>query len=101
MFNLGLTQAQLLGLVQQPLQQLKTALEAVSDLGAWSAAISAADLETTYGFSAADAAALQSAIADAAALARFYDTGLPPASYPQPSSAYIYGASQRQVIGPR
>ena len=40
-------------------------------------------------------------IACANALAQLYSTGLPPASYPQPPSAYVYGASQRQVIGPQ
>ena len=48
----------------------------------------------------ADAQSVLSALADANALRQIYETGLPPATYPQPPQAYVYAASQRQVIGP-
>lgn len=95
-----LTAAVVAGNVQQRLIALRSALEGVQDLAGWSSGVSAADLEA-IGFSAADAATLLSAIADAAALADIYATGLPPSSYPQPASAYVYANSQRAVVGPQ
>lgn len=88
------------GNVAQRLLNLRNALDAVQDLYGWSSGLSAADLEAV-GFSAADASTLLSAVADAHALAQIYSTGLPPGTYPQPSSAYVYAATQRQVIGPQ
>jgi len=88
------------GNVTQRLLALRNALDAVQDLYGWSSGISLADLEA-IGFSAADASSLLSAVADAHALAEIYSTGLPPGTYPQPASAYVYAASQRQVIGPQ
>jgi len=99
MFVTGLTQPQLLANVQTKLLQLRNALESAADLQAWASGIAATDLEA-LNFTASDAAALLSAIADAGALASIYNTGLPPGTYPQPASAYVYGASQRNVIGP-
>jgi len=100
-FNQGQLSAGIIaGNAQQRLVALRSALESVADLYAWSAGVAPADLEGA-GFNAADAATLQSAIADANALAQIYATGLPPSTYPQPSSAYVYAASQRQVIGPQ
>jgi len=101
MFATGLTAAQILANVQARLLALRQALEAVTDLQEWSSGVTGADMETATGLSASDAATLQSAIADAAALADIYDSGLPPGSYPQPASAYVYAATQRQVIGPQ
>ena len=94
----GSTAASIITVTRQKLLALRTALEGVADLYIWSSGLSAADLEAV-GFSAGDAATLQSALADADAIAQIYQTGLPPSTYPQPSSAYVYGASQRQVIG--
>jgi hypothetical protein len=85
---------------QTALVGLRQAFAVVQNLYAWTSGLSLADLET-LGLSAADAQTLQSAVADANALAQIYDTGLPPGSYPQPASAYVYASSQRQVIGPR
>lgn len=101
MFTTGLTQAQVLASIQAKLLNLRNALEDVQDLYGWSSGISASDLETGLQFSAADAAAILSAISDANAVAQIYETGLPPGTYPQPASAYVYAASQRQVIGPQ
>src|SRR5690348_3829278 len=81
------------------LKEHRRALEVVNDLYAWSSGVSAADLEAApYSMSASDAAALLSAIADAHAEYLLHTTGLPPGTYPQPSSAYVYAASQNQVI---
>jgi len=90
----------IIGNVQQRLIALRAALDAVADLHQWAAGIAAADLEAV-GVSATDAPVILSAIADAAALESIYSTGLPPGTYPQPASAYVYAASQRQVIGPQ
>lgn len=99
-FTTGMSSGQILANVQQRLLNLRRALEDAADLEAWSSGITAADMATVTGLDDADTATFQSAIADAAALASMYDTGLPPGSYPQPASAYVYGASQRMVIGP-
>lgn len=96
----GLSPAQVVTTVQQRLLALRQALEQAADLQQWSSAIAEADMSAVTGLDDADTATLKSAIADAAALADMYDTGLPPAGYPQPASAYTYGASQRLVIGP-
>jgi hypothetical protein len=83
------------------LLNVRVALQQAADLQGWAAGVSLADLEAS-GFSPADSAALLSAIADAGAVAQFYNTGLPPSTYPQPAGApYVYAASQRQVIGPQ
>lgn len=100
-FATGITPGQILANVQQRLLNLRRALEDAADLQAWAAAISDADMATASGLEAADAGTLKSAIADAAALAALYETGLPPSTYPQPAQAYVYGNSQRQVIGPQ
>lgn len=100
MFDTGLSQSQITGQVQQKLIALRAALDDCQALQQWSAGVPATDLEA-IGYNAADASALQSAIADAAAVAAIYTTGLPPSAYPQPPTAYVYGASQRQVIGPQ
>lgn len=100
MFTAGIDEAQVLSLVQGKLVTLRNALEAVADLHGWSSGIAASDL-VSLGFSQADANTLLAAIADANAVAQIYSTGLPPSTYPQPGSAYVYAASQRQVIGPQ
>lgn len=93
------TQAIVTQQVQAKLTALQDALNAVTSLYQWSSGVSAADLEA-LGFSAADAGAILSAVADAHAVAQIYVTGLPPSTYPQPASAYVYEASQARVIGP-
>ena len=96
----GITQAQIAQQAQAEFIALREALAAVADFYAWISGVAAADLEA-LGFSDADAGSLASAAADANALAQIYSTGLPPGSYPQPASAYVYAASQRQIIGPQ
>lgn len=101
MFNsTNLTPGQLIAAVQQGLVAVRNAMNVADDLYAWSSGVSLSDLEST-GMSPADAQAILSAIADAHAISSLYNAGLPPGTYPQPPSAYVYGASQRLVIGPR
>lgn len=85
--------------VQALLRNLHDALDDVQSLYYWSSGLSQADL-TAIGFSAADASTILSAISDANAVSQIFRTGLPPATYPQPASAYPYMASQNQVVGP-
>lgn len=72
----------------------------ISQLQAWMSAQSDGDLEA-LGFTAGDLSMLRSALADANALGLIYTTGLPPGTYPQPASAYVYATSQRAIIGPQ
>lgn len=111
LFNAAGTSSQaIVSQVTQTLTAIRSAMDAARDLHAWSSGIADTDLTAAPpdgpGMALADADALLSACADAYALACYYgdgsDTdGLPPGSYPQPPSAYAYGASQRRVIGPR
>jgi hypothetical protein len=99
-FPTGLNQAQVLSMVQSKLIAVREALDSITDLYGWTSGLLPADIETATGLDANDAGTLLSAVSDANAVAVFYDTGLPPSQYPQPSTAYPYAASQRQVIGP-
>lgn len=96
----GISMVQVAQNTQARLIALRDALSAVQDLYGWLSGVSEGDLEA-LGFSAGDAGALQSAVADANAVADIYSTGQPPGTYPQAASAYVYAASQRQVIGPQ
>jgi hypothetical protein len=101
-FNAGaLTSAQIIGVAQRRLLALRVALsgtEGIDELHQWLAGQSDVDLQA-LGFSASDLQALRAAVADAHALYMYYSAGLPPSTYPQPGSTYVYGASQRIVIG--
>lgn len=91
---------QIVGNIQAALLQLLQALENCNNLQMALASGGLSALEST-GISNADAQALLSGLADAAALYQIYQTGLPPATYPQaPLPAYVYGTSQRNVLGP-
>lgn len=85
--------------IQQVLANHRAALEAVNKVYGWSSGISAEDL-TAIGIAADDAPKILSAIADAHAEYLLHTTGLPPQSYPQPPSGYVYAASQNAVLGP-
>jgi hypothetical protein len=83
------------------LKSHRDALTAINSEFSWTSEIGAADLEAApFNMSAADAAALLTAVNDAHAEYLIHTTGLPPSTYPQPGSAYIYAASQSAVIGP-
>lgn len=89
--------------VQQGLIAIRTAMNTADDMYAWSSGVALADLEALgpTGMAQADAQAILTAIADAHALSQYYNVGLPPGTYPQPPSSYVYGASQRIVISSR
>jgi hypothetical protein len=96
-----MTQQLILQTVQSRLNALQSALEDVVKMHNWAAGVSAGDLEgTPANFNANDAVAILSACADANALASYWFNGLPPSTYPQPASSYVYGASSNQVVGP-
>lgn len=101
MIDPKLSQAQVVQLVQQKLSALREALNEVKDLYGWTSGITPTDFATASGYTLTDAGSVMAAIADANALASYYNTGEPPGSYPQAAAAYIYGASQRAVIGPQ
>jgi hypothetical protein len=98
-FATGLTPAQVLANLESALINLRNDLARVGEIYAWTQGLVTADMETAAGLGAADANTVLSAYADANALLSYYSIGLPPAAYPQPVSAYPYGATQRQVIG--
>ena len=96
------SQETLNGVAQQAinvLKNLRSALEDVADYYGWLSG-QTDDQLTGLGFSTSDISELRSGIADGNAFSVLYDTGLPPSTYPQPSESYVYGASQRIVIGP-
>lgn len=105
MFNTPHPQV-LVNSVQQGLVQIRNAMNVAADLQAWAAGVTPEELTRVGGtpfpvLTLDEAKALLTAIADAYALSCYYNTGLPPAGYPQPGAPYVYGASQRIVIGPR
>jgi hypothetical protein len=94
-----ITMQMVTGNVQAKLVNLHNALADVTSLYQWLSAYAVTDLET-LGFAAADAQDVFNAVADASAVATMYNTGQPPSTYPQASSAYTYATSQRVVMGP-
>jgi hypothetical protein len=95
----GITQSVVTNNAQQKLANLRNALDDCEGMYLWLSAYSSTDL-VNMGFSSGDATDILTAFADANALYQIYSTGLPPGTYPQPSSAYVYAASQRVIIGP-
>lgn len=97
----NMTPQQIIGRAAQALVNHRQALQVLNDLYAWTSGITPADLTAApIGMPAADAQALLTAIADARAEYLIHTTGLPPGTYPQPGSAYVYAASQNALIGP-
>jgi hypothetical protein len=100
MFAYGLSQEQVLSLVQQALLLHRNGLEAMEHLHSWSAGISSADL-VALGFASADADAILASIADGYAEYQIHLSGQAPSTYPQVTGTpYVYSASQNAVIGP-
>ena len=93
----GTTQAQIVSSATARLQALRRALEDCQDMNLWLGAQSITDLGNA-GFSTQDAGTLKSAFADAGALRDLYVLGTLDAGYTLP---YVFGASQRLVIGPQ
>lgn len=97
------TPANVIARAAQVLQNCYNSLKDVEEYQHWLAGISLADLEDAtagMGFSPQYAQALKTAFADADAARQFIETGLPPSTYPQPPSAYIYAASMFAIMGP-
>jgi|SRR5215469_4695797 len=87
--------------VQNALTAMRDALAHVQQIQVWLSAHAQSDFTAApLSMPAADVAAIFSAVADASAVAQIFQTGLPPGTYPQPSSAYVYENSAYAVIGP-
>lgn len=100
-FPAGITEQYIVNNAQSKLSALRNALIQCEQFNQWLIANAQADLEAApISMDTASTSALFSAFADAHALYQIYTTGLPPATYPQPTSAYTYGTSQRVIIGP-
>lgn len=100
-FPAGITEAYIVNNAQAKLAALRNALEDCENFYLWLIANSQSDLEAApISMDTASTSALFTAFADANALYQIYATGLPPSTYPQPASAYVYATSQRVIIGP-
>lgn len=94
------TATELIDAVKRALINHRESLQTLGDLHDWSSGISLSDLTSApVNMSSTDAQAILTAINDAHAEYLIHTTGLPPNTYPQPASAYIYEASQNAVIG--
>lgn len=102
-FPAGVTSQYVVNNAQAKLNTLRRALEDCHDMRQWLSALSAADLEAApVSLDATSAQSLLNAFADADALYQLYSTGAltsPPSGYTTPGT-YVFGASQRIVIGP-
>lgn len=97
----GITAQYIINNAQQKLANLRNALEDCENMHQWLAGVAVTDLEAApLNFSAADAQAILTALADADAIYQIYSTGQAPGTYPQVTGPYVYAASQRAVIGP-
>jgi hypothetical protein len=100
-FTAGITEQYIVNNAQSVLGQLRDALDRVNNFYLWLSAYAATDLEAApVSMDSVSTGNLLSAFADAHALYQIYNTGQAPASYPQVASPYVYGASQRIVVGP-
>jgi hypothetical protein len=100
-FPAGITEQYIVNNAQAKLSALRDALIDCEQFNEWLITNAQADLEAApISMDTPSTVALFGAFADAHALYQIYTTGLPPGSYPQPTSAYTYATSQRVVIGP-
>jgi hypothetical protein len=101
-FTAGITEQYIVNNAQSALVQLRDALDRVNDYYLWLSAYAATDLEAApISMDSVSAGNVLSAFADAHALYQIYNTGQAPSSYPQVTGTpYVFGASQRIVIGP-
>jgi hypothetical protein len=100
-FPAGITQAYIVNNAQAKLATLRNALEDVENFYQWLITNAQTDIEAApISMDTASTNALFTAFADANAIYQIYSTGLPPGTYPQPTSAYTYATSQRVIIGP-
>jgi hypothetical protein len=101
-FPAGITEQYIVNNAQAKLAALRDALveceEFYKDVVA---PYAVTDLEAApISMDSVSATAIFSAFADANAMYQIYMTGLPPGTYPQPASAYVYANSSNVVIGP-
>jgi hypothetical protein len=100
-FPAGITQQYIVNNAQTKLATLRNALEDCENFYQWLVTNAQTDIEASpISMDTASTSALFAAFADANALYQIYSTGLPPGTYPQPTSAYTYATSQRVIIGP-
>lgn len=102
-FPAGISSQFVVNNAQARLTALRNALEQCHDFKQWLSAYTAADLEAApVSLDTTSAPAIFNAFADADALYQLYTTGAltsPPSGYTTPGT-YVFGASQRVVIGP-
>lgn len=103
MFNASNTTPQsIINQVQLGLSDIRNAMQSARVLHDWSSGIALADLTAAPpdgpGMVQADAQAVLNACADAFGFSQLYDTGTDPRN---PGAGYVYGASQKIVLGPR
>lgn len=101
-FTAGITEQYIVNNAQNALVQLRDALNRVNDFYLWLSAYAATDLEAApVSMDSVSAGNVLSAFADAHALYEIYMTGQAPSTYPQVTGTpYVYGVSQRVIIGP-
>lgn len=97
----GISQAQVVSIIQQRLLALRAALNAIEDLYRWTSGLSQEDMEAATGLSATDASTYLAAVADANAEAQIHYTGQATTGYPQVTGPYPFVNTQAQVIGPQ
>lgn len=102
-FPVGVTQQFVVNNAQARLSALRRALEDCHDFNQWLSGLTLTDLEAApVNLDATSAQSLKSGFADADALYQLYASGsltAPPSGYVTPGT-YVFGASQRSVIGP-
>jgi len=102
-FPAGVTSQYVINNAQARLTALRRALEDCHDFNQWLSGVTLADLEAApVSLDATSAQSLKNGFADADSLYQLYSTGAltsPPPGYTTPGS-YVFGASQRAVIGP-
>jgi len=99
LFTTGQTKENVLATVISNLTALRSALARVQQENQWAAGVQVSDL-VALGFTSADATVILGACADSDALAAYWNTGAPPAQYPQPASDYAFNTFAKQLLGP-
>ena len=100
-FPAGITEQYIINNAQAKLSALRDAFVQCEQFYQWLITNQQTDLEAApVSMDTVSTSALFAAFADANALYQVYTTGMPPSTYPQPTSAYTYATSQRVIIGP-
>ena len=97
-FPAGITEAYVINNAQSRLAALRRALLDCAQFEAWLAGLAVTDLEAApVSMDVTSAQAIFNAMADANGMYQLYSTGTDTRN---PGAGYVYGASQRVVIGP-